>query len=92
MSRKRTARYEIITWRDAWSGYNEPTELGDIRFGHYLVSTGWLVKENRAEVILAAQINLHPNDTRIRHAFGILKRNIVSRCSRQVCLPRYPED
>ena len=81
---------ELILWRDAWSGYGTPTEPADVEVGnpgYFLVSTGFLVKENRDEVIIALETNATAGDERVRHLSGILKKNIVSRRSSVVSVP-----
>ena len=78
---------ETIVWRDAWSGYDSPVEPNDVEFGQYLVSTGFLVKEDAREVVIATQAMAIPDDSRVRHLQGILKKNIISRASKPVRIP-----
>ena len=78
---------EIIIWRDAWSGHDSPVEPNDVEFGQYLVSTGFLVKEDAKEIVIATQMVATPDDSRVRHLQGIVKKNIVARHSKPVRVP-----
>ena len=80
-------RRETIIWRDAWSGYDSPTNPQDVVPGFFLASSGWWVREDRDEVVLALETNCASTDDRVRHLQGILKKNIVSRRSSVVSIP-----
>ena len=84
MARKRL-QHETIVWRDSWSGYGDhPVEPRDIQGEYYLVDVGFLAKETRDEVVIAASTSAHADDPRVKYLTGIPKKAIISRSSRPV--------
>jgi len=83
--RTKVLQNEVIVWRDAWWGYEtRPFEPDEIVGGHYLVDTGFLVKEDKDEVIICSSTSADPDNDRVKFVHGILKKNIVSRESSTV--------
>lgn len=84
---KRTEQLEIITWRDSWHGYDAATERDQVKGNKFLVTVGFLVRENKDEVILCTETAMETGDDRVRFANGIVKKNIIKRVSRPISFP-----
>ena len=80
MSTAKRAVIEHVVWRDHWAGWHTaPGEPKDIEPGMTLAVCGYVVKETRDELILASEMNCDPEDKRVKHVHGIMKKAIVSR-------------